>query len=91
MDRLPKFAAEQLAERMRGHFEQMMLQVARAVNDAPVGRVIVDSEEQVRDLLEEFRTSTYQTAIQMRVDAAEAAFSPGGRIDQKTKREQGPF
>jgi hypothetical protein len=55
MDRLPKFETEQLVERMRIEFEQLMKQVAQAVNDAPPGRVIVDSEEQVRDLLGEFR------------------------------------
>jgi len=64
---------------MRGEFEQLMTQVAQAVNDAPQGRVIVGSEEQVRDLLGEFRRLTFQTALQMRVDAAEAAFSPGGQ------------
>jgi hypothetical protein len=55
VDRLPKFETEQLVERMRIEFEQLMKQVAQAVNDAPPGRVIVDSEEQVRDLLGEFR------------------------------------
>ena len=78
MDRLPKFAAEQLAMRMRGEFEELMARVAQAVNDAPEGRVIVASEEEVRDLLGEFRRSTYQRALQLRVDAAEGAFSPGG-------------
>ena len=83
MDRLPKFETEQLIERMRIEFEQLMKQVAQAVNDAPPGRVIVDSEEQVRDLLGEFRRSTYQAALQLRVDAAEAAFSPGGQDNQQ--------
>jgi hypothetical protein len=89
MDRLPKFAAQQLAERMRGEFEGMMMQVAQAVNEAAEGRVIVDSEEKVRDLLGEFRRCTYQTALQMRVDAAEAAFSPGGPSEWKAERGQG--
>jgi alkanesulfonate monooxygenase SsuD/methylene tetrahydromethanopterin reductase-like flavin-dependent oxidoreductase (luciferase family) len=78
MERLPKLVAQELVDRMRGEFEQLMTQVAQAVNDAPQGRVIVGSEEQVRDLLGEFRRLTFQTALQMRVDAAEAAFSPGG-------------
>jgi hypothetical protein len=79
MDRQPKFATRELIERMRGEFELMMTEVAQAVNDAPDGRVIVASEEKVRDLLGEFRRSTFQAAIQLRVDAAEAAFSPGGQ------------
>jgi hypothetical protein len=86
MDRLPTFETGQLIERMRNEFEQLMTKVSRAVNDAPPGRVIVDSEEQVRDLLGEFRQSTYQAALQLRVDAAEAAFSPGG---QGNKQAQG--
>ena len=79
MDRLPKLSPPQLVQRMRGEFERLMTEVAQAVNDAPQGRVIVDSEEKVRDLLGEFRRLTYETALQMRVDAAEAAFSPGGQ------------
>ena len=53
------------------------------------GRVIVDSEEKVRDLLGDFRRSTYQTALQLRVDAAEAAFSPGGQGNRQAKGRQG--
>ena len=79
MERLPKLVAQELMDRMRGEFEQLMTRVAQAVNDAPQGRVIVGSEEEVRDLLGEFRRSTFQTALQLRVDAAEAAFSPGGQ------------
>ena len=88
MDRLPQFPPQQLVERMRSEFEQLMSQVAQAVNDASQGRVIVDSEEQVRDLLAEFRRCTYQTALQLRVDAAEAAFSPGGPGDGQAPSRQ---
>lgn len=90
MDRLPELSAEQLIERTREQFEQLMRDVAAAVNAAPAGRVINGSEEQVRDLLGEFRRGVYQTAVQMRVDAAEAAFSPGGPANSKTQAEQGP-
>jgi len=90
MDRLPELSAEQLMERTRERFEQLMREVAAAVNAAPAGRVINGSEEQVRDLLGEFRREVYQTAVQMRVDAAEAAFSPGGPADSAAQAEQGP-
>jgi hypothetical protein len=89
MDRLPKFSPQQLVERMRGEFEALMVEVAQAVSDAAEGRVIVDSEEKVRDLLGEFRRSTYQNALQLRVDAAEAAFSPGGCGNPPSQRRQG--
>jgi hypothetical protein len=85
MDRLPTFETGRLIERMRDEFEQLMAKVSRAVNDAPPGRVIVESEEQVRDLLGEFRQLTYQAALQLRVDAAEAAFSPGGQGDKQAQ------
>lgn len=89
MDRLPELSAEGLMERTRGQVERLMRDVAAAVNVAREGRVINDSEEQVRDLLGEFRREVYQTALQMRVDAAEAAFSPGGPADSPAQAGQG--
>ena len=102
MDRLPALSADELIERAREPFERLMRQVTAAVNAAPEGRVIRDSEEQVRDLLGEFRQTVYETALQMRVDAAEAAFSPatlrsstlrstsGGPTDGALSAGQGP-
>ena len=89
MDRLSVFSADALIERTREQFEQLMRQVAAAVNAAPEGQVISGSEEQVRDLLGEFRRGVYQMALQMRVDAAEAAFSPGGPSDGTAAAGQG--
>jgi hypothetical protein len=79
MDRLSKLDRDELVRRMREDFERTMLQVADAVNDAPDGHLIDGSEEQVRDLLGDFRRRTFQTAAQMRVEATEGspAFSPG--------------
>ena len=90
MDRLPAVSADGLIERTREEFEQLMREVAAAVNAAPAGRVIRDSEEQVRDLLGDFRQRVYERALQMRVDGAEAAFSPGGPGDSPSPAEQGP-
>jgi len=47
----------------------------RVVN-TPQGRVIRDSEEKARDALDRFRRVAYEKAIQMKVNAAEAAFPP---------------
>lgn len=79
MDRLSKMDRDQLVRRMREDFERTMLSVADAVNDAPDGHLIDGSEEQVRDLLGDFRRRAFQTAAQMRVEATEGspAFSPG--------------
>ena len=77
MDRLPPLNDETLLETLRGPFEDLCRHVARAVNEAPTGHVLNHSEEPVRDLLADFRQLVYQTAVQLRIDAAEAAFSPG--------------
>ena len=61
---------------LRGQLEAVLLQVADAVNQAPPGSVITHSEEEVRDLLADFRRRAYQAAVQMRLDAAEAASPP---------------
>ena len=72
----PTFSAISLLEQLRGRFEQLCQDVTGAVNAAPAGQVINASEEKVRDLLADFRQATYQAAIQLRTDAAQAAFSP---------------
>lgn len=90
MERLAKMSETAYVEAMRVEFERVMKQVAEAVNQAPEGRVIDASEERARDLLGDFRAKAYQTALQMRVDAAEAAFSPGGSPDAPTQAGQGP-
>jgi hypothetical protein len=89
MDRQVCLSVEQFIQQMRGPFEEAMRQVADAVNRAPDGRWINGSEVQVRDVMAEFRRKTYQTALQMRVDAAEGAFSPGGPPVAQEDAEQG--
>jgi hypothetical protein len=76
MDPLPAISADDLLESLRGRFEAVCRGVAAAVNQAPTGHVINASEEQVRDLFADFRRQAYQTALQLKIDAAEAAFSP---------------
>ena len=76
MEATPKLSRDEFIKAMREKLEQMLGQVADAVNDAPPGRVIRGSEEQVRDLFADFRRQAFEMALQMRVDAAEAAFPP---------------
>src|SRR5271157_3068517 len=78
MDPLPPLSPETLIAALRGQFEQLCLDVTAALNNAPTGHVLSHSEEPVRDLLADFRQAVYQTALQLRIDAAEAAFSPSG-------------
>ena len=76
MESSPKVFAPQFAESMKQEAEQLLQDVMEAVNQAPDGDWIGGSEEQVRDLMGEFRKRVYEKALQGRIDAAEAAFSP---------------
>jgi hypothetical protein len=76
MDGLPKLSRDEFIAQMRAKMEAMLGLVADAINEAPPGQVISGSEEQVRDLFADLRHQAFETGLQMRVDAAEAAFSP---------------
>jgi len=74
----PQASADDLIASLRQQFEQLCRDVTAAVNAAAPSRVITDSEEQVRDLLARFRQQTYQAAVQLRLEAAQAASPPSG-------------
>ena len=76
VDHQPSVSAEALLGQLREPFEQLCRAVADAVNQAPAGQIINASEEKVRDLLAGFRLRTYQTAVQLRLQAHEAASPP---------------
>lgn len=70
---------ESMHVELKGDFDRMLAGVAEAVDKAPDGAWINASEEKVRDLFAEFRRKTYETALQLKIAAAEAAFSPSAR------------
>ena len=76
MESTPQLSRQEFIDRMRQKVEEMLGQVADAVNEAPPGQVIAGSEEPVRDLFAGLRRGAYEMAVQMRLDAAEAAFPP---------------
>ena len=76
MSSAPKVSKEAYVESMKAEMEAYLASVMEAVNQAPDGAWIVDSEEQVRDLSAQLRRQAFERAVQMRVDAAEAAFPP---------------
>ncbi len=78
---LPRLDRKAYEEQMRAEVERALRAVADAVDGAPQGRVIRDSEEKARDALDRFRQVAYEKAIQMKVNAAEAAFSPSEQRD----------
>ncbi len=75
----PQVVPEKLAEALKEETEKYLRSVMEAVNAAPDGRWISGSEEQVRDLAAEYRRQVFEKAVQMRVDAAEAAFPPSAQ------------
>ena len=90
MDQQPQVVAEELINRLRGEFEQLGRDVTATVNQAAPGRILTDSEEKVRDLLARFRQQTYQAAVQLRLDAAQAAFPPSDPpAHRQTPAQQG--
>jgi hypothetical protein len=78
---LPKVDRAALRARLLAEFERTVDEVVEAVDQAPAGRVIRDSEEPARVALDRFRCTVYEAALQAKVDAAEAAFPPSGHSD----------
>ena len=72
----PKLSRDEFIQQMRTKMEEALGKVADAVNGAPPGRIIAASEEEVRDIFAGLRKDAFEAALQMRVNAAEAAFPP---------------
>lgn len=89
MDRQSHLSVDQYVLRMHREFDQAMRRVADAVNRAPNGSWINGSEVEVLEVMTEFRRKAFETALQMRLDAGEGAFSPGGPGDRQAQAEQG--
>jgi hypothetical protein len=86
MSDAPKVSREEYAKQIKAEMEGYLASVIDAVNEAPDGAWIAGSEEQVRDLSADFRRQAFEKAVQMRVDAAEAAFPPPPKNPATGKR-----
>jgi hypothetical protein len=84
MDKDVKITPEQLAKAMDADYQKLVQLVSGAVNGAPDGAVISGSEELVRDAMARFRQKVYEKAIQLRTQAAQAAFSPSEGQEDST-------
>jgi hypothetical protein len=84
----PTFSRDAYVLAMRQCVDEILGKVADAVNQAVPGKIINGSEEKVRDLFGDLRTRAFELAVQMRVDAAEAAFSPSGGSDDAQEEAQ---
>ena len=76
MESLPKMSRDEFITRMRAKVEAVLGRVADAINDALPGQIISGSEEPVRDSFANLRQEAFELGLQMRIDAAEAAFPP---------------
>ena len=74
----PILSRDAYIQAMRRRVEEMLGQIADAVNEAAPGKIIAGSEEKVRDWFADLRRQAFEQAVQMRVDAAETAFPPSG-------------
>jgi hypothetical protein len=72
-------APDELVTAMEQETRHYLQGVMEAVNKAPDGAWISGSEEAVRNLTADYRRRAFERAVQMRVDAAEAAFPPSGQ------------
>jgi hypothetical protein len=77
-DEVPNLDRARLREELLAEFDRVVEEVSDAIDDAPSGRIIRDSEEKARDSLDRFRQVVYERALQGKVNAAEAAFPPSG-------------
>jgi hypothetical protein len=88
MESTPKMSREEFINEMRKKVEEALGRVADAINEAPPGKIISGSEEQVRDLFADLRQQAFETGLQMRVNAAEAAFPPSEGPDHGQEEAQ---
>ena len=90
MESLPKLDRDVYHAEMRVELERVLQEVMDAVDEAPPGRVIRDSEEKARDALDRFRKTAYEKALQLKIDVAEAAFpAPVNTTTGKRHRHKG--
>ena len=76
---LPKLDRQKLMRELLLEAERTVNEVADAVDNAPAGRVIGDSEEPSREALDRFRQLVYERVLQAKITAAEAAFPPSAQ------------
>lgn len=88
MEPMPKMSRDEFVIAFKQKMEAMLGQVADAINNAPDGYIIAGSEEKVRDLFADLRKEAFETGLQMRIDAAEAAFSPSEELPHRQEPPQ---
>jgi hypothetical protein len=82
--KLPGIKADELKQLLEADFEECVAEVVEAIDTARAGSIIDDSEEPVRIATAKLRQKIFERALQMKVDAAGAAFSPSDQ-DKESK------
>lgn len=87
MDESPKMTSESLAKLLQEKAPELAEKIVNAINAAPDGDWLAASEEQVRDAGHDFMRAAFEAAVQQKVNAAEAAFSPSTGFQGKEKTQ----
>ena len=80
---LPAIDDRKLKELLKKDFEDCIAEVVEAIDTAKAGSIIDDSEEPVRIATGKLRQKIFEKALQMKLDAAQAAFSPSDQNKNK--------
>ena len=80
---LPEINDRKLKELLKEDFEDCIAEVVEAIDTAKAGSIIDDSEEPVRIATGKLRQKIFEKALQMKLDAAQAAFSPSDQNKNK--------
>ncbi len=89
MEELPWVSAEKLKAVLHGLVDEVAEEIMQTMNAARPGHLIDDTEERVRHVGREFIRAAFEAAVQQKIDAAEASFSPS-RDDRDRSRDSGP-
>ncbi len=84
---LPNVSPEKLKTMLQGLVDELSEKIARSVNEARYGHLIDDSEEPVRQAGHEFLRAAFEAALQHKIDAAEASFSPSDDDSDRSPHE----
>jgi hypothetical protein len=84
-------SVEELKQVLAEDFEQLVQEVAQAMNAARDGRIIADTEEPVRQANAVFREQAYEKAIRL-LQTKQEAFSPsaGRTAEQRPAADHPP-
>jgi hypothetical protein len=85
MKQLPWVSPEKLKQELQGMVDGLAEQIMASINQARAGHLIDDSEEPVREAGREFIRAAFQKALQHKIDAAEASFSPSAGHEHRSR------